>query len=121
MANQNFNSYLNEKSYDELKSLWNEYASDKDGDSYIYDSIEEFAANFGTDGAELARKVFFGDINNWYDNVYLNVYGNFQSCWDVESSPIDLDVLAEWLEDEDHEVFTEWKDGQPTLSILPTQ
>ena len=24
-------------------------------------------------------------------------------------------MLAEWLEDEDHEVFTEWKDGQPTF------
>lgn len=31
MANQNFVNYLSEKDYDDLKPLWNEYASDKTG------------------------------------------------------------------------------------------
>nr|DAQ35850.1 MAG TPA: hypothetical protein [Caudoviricetes sp.] len=115
MANQNFKYFLSEKSYEDLKQLWNEYASDKDGDAHIYDSVEDFAELTGEDGVELARMVFFGDVKNWSDTVYLDGYGNFRSCWNVENSPIDLDVLAEWLEDEEHEVFTEWKDGQPTF------
>lgn len=116
MASKNFVNFLSEKDYDELKSIWNEYASNKDGDAYIYDSVEEFAELTGEDGVELARKVFFGDIKNWGNDIYLDGYANFASCWSVNSSPIDLDVLADWLEDEDHEVFNEWKDGLPTFS-----
>nr|DAE52709.1 MAG TPA: hypothetical protein [Caudoviricetes sp.] len=115
MANKNFKSYLNEKGYEDLKQLWNQYASDKDGDAYIYDSVEDFAELTGEDGLELARKVFFGDIKNWGDDIYLDGYANFASCWSVNSSPIDLDVLADWLEEEEHDVFSEWKDGQPTF------
>ena len=66
MANQNFVNYLSERDYDDLKYIWNEYASDKDG------------------------------------------YANFASCWSINSSPIDLDVLADWLEDEDHEAYQEY-------------
>lgn len=115
MASKNFIQFLSEKDYDDLKSLWNEYASDKYGDAYIYDSVEDFAELTGEDGLELARKVFFGDIKNWGDDIYLDGYANFASCWSVNSSPIDLDVLADWLEEEDHSVFTEWKDAQPTF------
>lgn len=115
MANQNFKSYLNAKSYADLKQLWNEYASDKDGDSYIYDSVEDFAELTGEDGVELARKVAFGDVKNWGDDVYLDGYANFCSCWSVQSSPIDLDELADWLEKEEHDAYTEWKEAQPTF------
>lgn len=115
MANQNFKSYLEKKYYSELKPLWNEYASDSCFDVYIYDGVEDFAELTGEDGVELARKVFFGDIKNWGDDVYLDGYANFYSCWSVKSSPIDLDVLAEWLEEENHDAFTEWKEEQPTF------
>lgn len=115
MSSSNFVNYLSGKNYVELKSLWNEYASDKDGDAYIFDSVEDFAELTGEDGVELARKVFFGDIKNWGDDIYLDGYANFASCWSVNSSPIDLDVLAEWLEEENHDVFTEWKEAQPTF------
>ena len=104
-----FKQHLASMSFDDLVPLWNEYASCQSTDEYIYESIEEFAELSGEDGVELARKVFFGSVDNWYDKVYLDGYANFQSCWSVESSPIDLDILAEWLEVEDHEVFTEWK------------
>lgn len=115
MVNKNFKQYLEEKDYSELKPIWNDYANNKDGDAYIYDSVEDFAELTGENGVELARKVFFGDVQNWSFDVYLDGYANFASCWSVESSPIDLDVLAEWLEDEDHEVFTEWKEEQPAF------
>lgn len=111
MANKNFVNFLSEKDYADLKYLWNEYANDKDFEAYIYDSVEDFAELTGVDGVELARKVFFGDIKNWGDDIYLDGYANFASCWSVDSSPIDLDVLAEWLEEEEHDVFAEWKDG----------
>ena len=56
--------------------MWNEYASEN-GYEQIYDSVEEFAVNFEIDGVALARMVFFGDVRNWSDMVYLNGYGNF--------------------------------------------
>lgn len=115
MAIKNFVNFLSEKDYDDLKLLWNEYASDKYFEVYIYDSVEDFAELTGEDGVELARKVFFGDIKNWRDDIYLDGYANFASCWSVQSSPIDLDVLADWLEEEDHEVFNEWKAGLQTF------
>lgn len=105
-----FLNYLKQKDYSELKNLWNEYASDQNMDDYIYDGVEEYCELCDPKVVDAARMVAFGDIKNWGDDVYLNGYGNFKSCWSVESSPIDLDVLAEWLEDEDHPVFKEWQD-----------
>lgn len=102
-----FTTYLQEMNFADLAYIWNEYASEN-GYEQIYDSIEEFAANFGTEGAELARMVFFGDVKNWGDMVYLNGYGNFQSCWNVENSPIDIDALAEWMKDSNHSEYKEW-------------
>lgn len=104
-----FKRFLESKDYSELKPLWNEYASDQNMDAYIFDGIEDYAEQTCENGVELARKVFFGDVQNWGDDVYLNGYGNFESCWSVESSPIDLEVLAEWLE-ENHSIYEEWKD-----------
>lgn len=115
MASKNFVNFLSEKDYDVLKYLWNEYANDKDFEAYIYDNVEDFAELTGVDGVELARKVFFGDIKNWGDDIYLDGYANFASCWSVDSSPIDLDVLADWLEEENHDIYTEWKDGLQTF------
>lgn len=109
-----FTENLEDFSFDDLVALWNEYASEN-GYEQIYDSVEEFAANFDTDSVALARMVYFGDIRNWSDMVYLNGYGNFQSCWNVENSPIDLDELADWLEKEEHDAYTEWKEAQPTF------
>nr|DAU77392.1 MAG TPA: hypothetical protein [Caudoviricetes sp.] len=61
MANKSFKSYLNEKSYEDLKQLWNEYASDKDGDSYIYDSVEEFAELTGEDIEDFELDAYFAE------------------------------------------------------------
>lgn len=102
MANKNFVNFLSEKGYDELKQLWNEFANNTGEGAYIFDDIEEFSDIYETDAVELARKVFFGNVQNWGDNVYLDGYENFCSCWSVKSIPIDLEVLAEWLEKEDY-------------------
>lgn len=105
-----FTEYLDDFSFDDLVALWNEYASEN-GYEQIYDSVEEFAANFDTDSVALARMVFFGDIRNWSDMVYLNGYGNFESCWNVENSPIDLNELAKWMLETNHHEYKEWLDS----------
>lgn len=105
-----FTTYLSDMDFADLAYLWNECASEN-GYEQIYDSIEEFAANFETEGAELARMVFFGDVKNWGDMVYLNGYGNFQSCWDMDSSPIDVDALAQWMKETNHYEYKEWLDS----------
>lgn len=105
-----FTTYLSEMNFVDLAYIWNEYASEN-GYEQIYDSIEEFAANFETEGAELARMVFFGDVRNWSDMVCLNGYGNFESCWNVENSPIDLNELAKWMRETNHHEYKEWLDS----------
>lgn len=105
-----FTTYLSDMTFADLAYLWNEYASEN-GYDQIYDSVEEFASNFETEGAELARMVFFGDVKNWGDMVYLDGYGNFQSCWNVESSPIDIDALAQWMKESNHQEYKEWLDS----------
>lgn len=105
-----FTEYLSDMTFADLAYLWNEYASEN-GYEQIYDSVEEFAANFETDGTELARMVFFGDVKNWGDMVYLNGYGNFESCWNVENSPIDIDALAQWMKETNHSEYKEWLDS----------
>lgn len=116
---QAFKNYLADKGYSELKTLWNEYASEQSPDDQIYDGVEEYCELYDPKAVDVARMVAFGDIKNWGDDVYLNGYGNFKSCWSVESSPIDLDVLAEWLEDENHSAYAEWEDDlQPFVEWL---
>jgi len=105
-----FTTYLADISFSDLVYLWNEYASEN-GYPEVYDSIEDFAYLTETEGAELARMVFFGDVKNWSDNVYLNGYRNFVSCWSVESSPIDLDELAKWMKENNHYRWKEWLDN----------
>lgn len=104
-----FENYLEQLDFDKLVWLWNEYASEFYSE-HIYNDVEEFASIAENDGLELARKVFFGKVRSWDDHVYINGYGNFESCWDLESSPIDISYLAKWLKDEDHEVYQEWTD-----------
>lgn len=102
-----FTTYLSNMDFADLAYLWNEYASEN-GYEQIYDSVEEFAANYEVDSVALAKMVFFGDIRNWSDMVYLNGYGNFESCWNVENSPIDLDGLAKWMRETNHYEYKEW-------------
>ena len=102
-----FENYLKDLDFDKLIGLWNEYSSEFYSE-HIYNDIEEFSSIGDNDGVELARKVFFGKVRSWSDPVYINGYGNFESCWDLESSPIDITNLAQWLKDNEHEVYQEW-------------
>lgn len=105
-----FENYLEGLDFDKLVRLWNEYCFGSDGsaDDAIYESIEELNDNGICTGIELARAVFFGEVRGWYDKVSFNGYGNLYSVYDLESSPIAVLYLAEWLKDKDHEVYQEW-------------
>ena len=108
-----FKQHLESMSFESLIPLWNEWCAQYGQDDAIYDSIEEFAELYGEDGVELARKVFFGSVDNWNDRVYLDGYANFRSCHRVEDSPIDIDALADFMKEDNHPVYEEWCDEQP--------
>lgn len=100
----NFKSFLFTQRTEDLVQLWNEYCS---GDDYIYQGVEDMADLY-SEPAAFARAVYFGNVQNWADDyARLNGYGNIVSFnhWDNKNSPIDLDTLAEWLEEDDHEVY----------------
>ena len=109
MATPSFYNFIADQGYETLKPLWNEYTSYAGDRAQVFDSIEELAETSASSPLELARMVFFGNLQNWGDNVYLNGYGNIESCWSVESSPIIVSELADWLEESDHEFFQKWE------------
>lgn len=109
-----FKQHLEDMSFEDLIPLWNEWCAQYGQDDTIYDSIEEFAELSGEDGLELTRMVFFGNVKNWGDKVYLDWNDNFRSCYSVESSPIDIDALVDFMKEIDHPDYIAWCDGQPS-------
>ena len=109
MTTQSFFNYVNEQDYGSLKPLWNEYVSATGNGEPIFECIEELADTFEFEPLELARMVFFGKVENWGDDIYFNGYGNLESCWSVEHSPISVRELAQWLEESNHEFYQEWQ------------
>lgn len=108
---QKFEDYLRTLDFDTLVRAWNEFCYNSDNgsaDSIIYESVEDIHAQRIMDGFDIARALFFGSVESWNDRVYFNGYGNLESTWDLENSPIDISYLAKWLKDEDHEVYQKW-------------
>lgn len=101
-------------SFNDLVALWNEYAVKQKPDSYIWDSIEDYATETGVSGVELAQKVYFGNIEIWGGRVTLNESKNLETVWTLEDSPIDLGELADWLEETSHSTFLAWKENHKT-------
>ena len=64
----------------------------------VYDSIEDAIANLDIGAVEAARMTFFGDVSNWYNAVYIDIYGNFA---DAGSDGIEYveDVSAEYIDE----------------------
>lgn len=108
---QKFEDYLCTLRFDTLVRAWNEFCCSENGSAgdAIYDSVEALHDEGLVGGLELARSVFFGSVESWYDKVYFDGYGNLESTWDLEHSPIDINCLAKWLTEEEHEVYEEWK------------
>lgn len=108
---QKFEDYLRTLDFDTLVRAWNEFCYNSDNgsaDSIIYESVEDIHAQMIMDGFDIARALFFGSVESWYDRVSFDGYGNLYSVYNLESSPIDINYLAKWLTEEDHEVYEEW-------------
>lgn len=108
-----FIDYLREnKTLDELCALWNEYTADSYPDDRTFSSMGEFCDIFDLPAYEVARMVYFGDIKNWGDRVYVNGYGNFESFNSLDDSPIDLEILADFMQEAEADDYKEWRDQE---------
>ena len=94
-------SHLKNKADDTaVIGLHNEYAP---ADDYVYTSIEDIADVFAADDptkTKIARMVFFGNVQSWYDRFFrLDGYGNIYSFNNVTDilCPVDFDWLAEQI------------------------
>lgn len=112
--NELFLNYLKTLPIDTLVPLWNEFAVAELPDYYIWDNIEAYIESEDVHAIDIARMVYFGCIYNWEDRVYLDGLGNFHSFKDLESSLIDLEMLAEWLEETNHNEFLTWQENNVT-------
>lgn len=94
-AIESYMSYRSETGIDVVE--WNDFvANTGDGDT-IYCNLEELARYHYADNVEeLVRAMFFGDLRDWDDYVYINGYGNICSIADL-GDHISYDALAEWL------------------------
>jgi len=108
MTNPTFFNFINNQDYETLKPLWNEYVVETGNGDQIFDHIEDLVEIFEFEPLQLAKMVFFGKLTNWSDNVYLNGYGNIESSWSKNNSPIVVRELADWLEESNHEFYQEW-------------
>lgn len=107
-----FSEYLSTLSFSSLVELWNTYGVEHYPESYIYENIAGYCDLYDTKAIDLARMVFFGEVESFDDAVYLNGYGNFKSCHNLASSPIDLGVLAEAMEADHNELWQAWAEEQ---------
>ena len=121
-----FTTYLSDMTFADLAYLWNEYASEN-GYEQIYDSIEEFAANFETEAEEACDSVGVWSairlVRQYEMNNFGETYTGIEPCkianllcyisgafllaqlqylqgdtWDRELTEEDLEIIAEQLE-----------------------
>ena len=107
---------INEAEDTDIVALHNEYAP---ADDFIYNSIEDIAEVFVSDGpAAIASMVFFGNVPSWNARFFrLNGYGNIDGFNNVidDLCPIDFKLLAEQIIE--HERFGDVNfDADPYLS-----
>lgn len=69
----------------------------------VCDNLDDLIEISGKSGGEIARATFFGDIKSWEDDCfYIDVYGNFSSCSEMEFEKKILncenEIIEEFLE-----------------------
>lgn len=78
----------------------------------VFEDIEDAIETLDIDAVEAARKTFFGDVNNWYNAVYINAYGNFADAGpDAQGYIEDMseDYIDEIIEFIDSHGFDEFR------------
>jgi hypothetical protein len=84
-----FCELFDELTREERITLANMYFSEYDFDNYIHEFTEDFFNTYFTSPLEAARKVFFGNIQNWCDSyIRFNGYGNLESLTDFQAAEI---------------------------------
>lgn len=88
-------------SSEDIIRAWNNYCSDECMEDYIHDNDEYFFEEMFNKADEAVRAVCYGNYNYQHSYVVFNAYGNLNSFyyWEDENSPIDLNILAEYLID----------------------
>lgn len=88
-------------SNEDIIRAWNNYCSEECMDDYIYDNDEYFFEEMFEKADDAVRAVCYGEYHYQDEYVVFNAYGNLDSFdyWKDENSPIDLDILAEYLVD----------------------
>ena len=100
-----------------LLQAYSEYAADNNYDS-VYDNDDESINMMFADSHEALRAAFYGDYNHSHAYFTFNGYGNLQSFeyLDSDSSPIDIEELAQWIVDND--LFNEYNIEVTTLDDM---
>ena len=89
----------------------------------VFEDIEDAIETLDIDAVEAARKTFFGDVDNWYNAVYIDAYGNFADAGPdaqeyIEDTSEDyIDEIIEFIDSHGFNEF-EYVDGIDELEEI---
>lgn len=89
----------------------------------VFDDIEDAIETLDIDAVEAARKTFFGNVNNWYNAVYIDAYGNFADAGPDAQSYVEdvsedyIDEIIEFIDSNGFDEF-EYVDGIDELEEI---
>ena len=107
---------LSEMPFDDHVVLWNEFCQMSDNGSQgdiIYNDVLDLVEQKGYTGTQTAHRILFGSVTNLYQYAFLDGKENIHSCDKLANSPIDIGILADWLEDSNHD---EWRSFVEVMS-----
>lgn len=111
-----FLAYLKEFDLSIIIRLWNEFSDDCDyGDEskYIFNNIwdmqPEAFALYGFDDKEFLYAILNGKVTRLDTMLYVED-GLVKEVKSLEESPIDLNLLVDWMIDTYHPIFADWCD-----------
>lgn len=106
---ETFLSSLHGIPFDDQVALWNEFCQMSDNGSQgdlIYADVLDLVETKGFTGTQTARRILFGSVTNLYQYAFLDGKENIRNCDTLGESPIDVGILAEWLEESSHKEWT---------------
>lgn len=104
-----FSLSLIAKPFDDQVALWNEFCQMSDNGSpadLIYADVLDLVEQKGFTGTQTAHRILFGNVTNLYQYAYLDGKENIHACDELANSPIDVGILADWLEESNHKEWT---------------
>lgn len=112
-----FVEHLKELGAHTIIRLWNEFCLDCDyGDEskYIFDGIWDMQGEaftlYGFDEKEFLYAILNGNVTRLDAMLYVEG-GLVKEVKSLDESPIDLNLLVDWMIDTDHPIFADWFDN----------